>query len=136
MANTGHVWGSWNVIDAAIVLTQGGTVTDTSATIDLGTASGCEISIDTDYSAHALATAGLGIYILRTVDDTDFEDIADNPWGFEMVHTNAGTNRRVFSVAPAMVSKFQLLQVWGNTTGSSVATTATAYRVADVPVAS
>ena len=136
MANTGHDWGSWTVIDAAIVLTTGGTVSDTSAVIDLDKLSGCEVSIDADYSNHAKATGGLEIKILRDIDGTDYEADADEPWGFEMPFVQSGTRRRTFNVDPGQVSKFKLLLKWLNTTADSNVTVATAYKKADVPVAS
>ena len=40
------------------------------------------------------------------------------------------------SVDPGMSSKIKLFLNWGNTTGSSVATVATSYRLADIPIAS
>ena len=133
MANTGHDWGAWATIDAAIVLTQAGTTTDTSAEIDLDGKSACEVSIDTDYSNDAKATAGLRVYLLRDVNGTDFEDSADLPWGFEMPFTQSGTNRRTFTVDPGLIGSFKIYLSWGNTTGGSVATTATMYRTADIP---
>ena len=136
MAETGYNWSSWTTLDAAIALTVGGTITDTSAEVDLDGKAACEVSIDTDYSDHAKATAGLTISILRTVDGTDWEDAADNPWSFEMPFTQNGTNRRVFAVDPKMIGSFKIQQDWGNTTASAVATTATKYRTATVPVAS
>ena len=135
MADTGYNWdASWTAIDAAIVLTQGGTTTDASATIDLDGKAACLISIDTDYSNHAKATAGLNIYITKETGDGSFESIADGAWGFEMAFTQAGTNRRVFFLSAAQFQKFQLYQSWGNTTGSSVATTRTDIKYATIPV--
>lgn len=136
MANTGHDWGAWATIDAAIVLTQGGTTTDTSAEIDLDIKSACEVSIDVDYSNHAKATGGLSVYVLRDVNGTDFEAIADLPWGFEMPFTQNSTNRRTFTVDPGSVGSFKIYLSWANSTGSSVATVAMMYRTADVPKAS
>ena len=136
MANTGHAWSAaWTTVDAAIVLTQGGDITDTSEEIDVGTKSGIEVSIDVDYSNDAKATGGLSVFILRDVNGTDFEDAADNPWGFEMPFTQNGNNRRTFTVDPASVGPFKILLSWANTTGSSVATVATMYRTADIPKA-
>jgi hypothetical protein len=137
MANTGHDWdAAWTTIDAVIALTQGGTTTDTSAAISLDGKSACEVSIDTDYSNHAKVTAGLRVYLLRDINGTDYEASGDNPWGFEMPFTQSGSNRRTFSVDPGMVGSFKILLDWGNTTANSVATTATSYRTASIPVAS
>lgn len=137
MANTGYDWdASWTVIDAAIVLTQGGTIVDTSDAVSLDGKAACEVSIDADYSNHAKATAGLRVYVLRDINGTDYEAVADLPWGFEMPFTQAGTNRRSFVVDPGKIGRFKLYLDWGNTTGSSAVTVATSYRCATVPVAS
>jgi hypothetical protein len=54
VADTGYNWdANWSVIDAAIALTQGGTIQDISAEIDLDGKAACLISFDTDYSNHA-----------------------------------------------------------------------------------
>jgi hypothetical protein len=136
MANTGHDWGSWVAVDAAITLTTGGTVQDTSAAQSNDIKSACEISIDADYSNHAKATGGLKIYIFRDVDGSDFEDFDDAGWSFEMPFTQNGTNRRTFSVPPDAVGDFKIGLEWLNTTGGSSVTVATGIRQADVPVAS
>ena len=137
MSETGYNWDAeWTLVDAAIALTTAGTVNDTSAAISLDGKAACEVSVDTDYSDHAKATAGLGIYILRDVNGTDYEGILDLPFGFEMPFTQNGTNRRTFSVNPGQVSSFKIYQAWGNTTANAVATTATYVRFATIPVAS
>jgi len=137
MADTGFNWeASWSAIDAAIALTQGGTTTDNSATIDLDGKAACLISVDTDYSNHAKATGGLSVFIVREVGDGNFEVEADNPWGFEMVFTQNATNRKVFFLDAAQWQKFQILLDWDNSTGSSVATTRTDIKYATIPVAS
>ena len=47
MADTGYNWeANWTVLDAAIVLTQGGTITDESAEIDCDGKAAILISID------------------------------------------------------------------------------------------
>ena len=138
MAGTGYDWdAAWTVDAAATVLTTGGTIVYTSASaISTDSKAACEVSIDADYSDHAKATAGLSVYVLRDINATDYEGILDLPWGFEMVFTRNATNRRTFSIDCSKVSSFKIYLVWGNTTGSSVATTATSYRFATVPVAS
>jgi hypothetical protein len=137
MADTGYNWdASWTAIDAAIVLTQGGATTDTSAEIDLDGKAACLISIDTDYSDHAKATGGLFVYLLRETGDDSDEAEADNPWGFEMPFTQNGTNRRVFPISAADFQKFKIHLDWDNSTGSSVATTRTDIKYATIPVAS
>ena len=137
MADTGYNWDAgWSVIDAAIVLTQGGTTDDTSAVIDCDGKAAVEISIDVDYSNHAKATAGLFVYVLRDIDGSDYEVEADGPWGFEMPFTQSGTHRRTFTVDCSQISEFKIYLDWDNSTGSSVATVATAKKYATIPVAS
>ena len=137
MADTGYNWdANWTVIDAAIVLTQGGTITDQSAEYDLDGKAACLISIDTDYSNHAKATAGLSISILRDIDDTVYESANGAAVKFEMPFTQAGTERKTFFLSAQQFQKFVLVQDWGNTTANSVATTATAIKYATIPVAS
>lgn len=118
------------------MLTQGGTVADTSAEISTDGKAGFEVSIDVDYSNHALSGTGLQVFILRDIDETVFEADGDGSFGFEMPFTQNGTHRRAFAVLPSEVSKFKILLKWSNATASSVATIATATRAATIPVAS
>jgi len=140
MADTGFNWdAAWTEIIAAKVLTQGGDTTYTSTAIDLDVKAACEISIDTDYSAHALSGTGLVVSILRECGTGDYEDPDGNtdlPWGFEMVHTNAGTNRKAFTLNAGQYSKFKIHLSWENATGSSVATTDIDIKYATIPAAS
>jgi len=137
MADTGFNWdAAWTPIDAAIALTVGGTIIDSSATIDLDGKAACLISIDTDYSDHAKATGGLFVFILRETGDGSFEAEADGPWGFEMPFTQNGTNRKVFFLSAAQYQKFKLHLDWDNTTASGVATTQTDIKYATIPIAS
>ena len=137
MSDTGYNWDdAWTVLDAAIALTQGGTTEDTSAEINCDGKAAIMFSIDTDYSDHAKATGGLFVYVLKDIDGTAFEVEADNPWGFEMVFTQNGTNRRAFALPCSSLTKIKLMLDWDNSTGSSVATTATAYKFATIPAAS
>ena len=133
---TGYDWDtSWVEIDPAIVLTQGGTVTDFSATQTLDVHSSCLISIDTDYSNHAKATGGLFIFIARETGAGAIEADVDLPWGFEMVFLQNLTIRRVFYLSGLQYNKFQIFQRWDNTTASSVATTQTHIKKSTVPIA-
>jgi len=137
MADTGYNWeANWTVIDAAIALTQGGTITDQSAEYDLDGKAACLISIDTDYSNHAKATAGLSISILRDVDDTVYESANGAAVKFEMPFTQNNTERKTIFLSAEQFQKFVLVQDWGNTTANAVATTATAIKYATIPVAS
>ena len=137
MADSGYNWETnWTVLDAAIVLTQGGTITDQSAEIDCDGKAAILFSIDTDYSNHAKATSGLKISIARDVDDTVYESANGYSFQFEMPFTQNSTERKTFALSCAQFQKIVLIQDWGNTTASSVATTATAYKFATIPVAS
>ena len=137
MANTGFSWDvGWTVIDAAITLTQGATITDQSAEIDCDGKAAIMISIDSDYSAHAKATAGLSITIKRDIDDTVYESDDGAALTFEMPFTQSDTERKSFALDVSKFQKIVLVQDWGNTTASSSVTTATAYKFATVPVAS
>ena len=119
MADTGYNWDlAWTVMNAAIVLTQGGTITHQSAEIDLDGKAACLISIDSDYSNHAKATAGLSISIARDVDDTVYESANGYAVKFEMPFTQAGTERKTFFLSAQQFQKFVLVQDWGNTTVS------------------
>lgn len=137
MADTGYNWDvDWTVLDAEIVLTVAGTITDQSAEIDCNGKAAILISIDTDYSDHAKATAGLKISILRDVDDTVYESANGASFFFEMPFTQNATERKTFALDCSQFQKIVLVQDWLNTTASAVATTATAYKFATVPVAS
>lgn len=137
MPNTGHDWDAdFTTIDAAVVLTTAGTVEHTSAVQDNDIKSGCIISIDTDYSAHAKATGGLEVYIFRHIGGAVYEDFDSGGFKFEMPFDESGTRRRAFAVGAAMTNKFKVGLKWLNTTGSAVATTKTAIMQADVPLAS
>jgi len=137
MADTGYNWdAAWTPIDAAIALTQAGTIFDESAEIDLDGKAACLISFDTDYSDHAKATAGLSISILRDIDDTVYESVNGAAVNFEMPFTQNDTERKTIFLSAQQFQKFIIRQDWGNTTGSSVATTATAIKYATIPVAS
>lgn len=133
MATISYDWDTdWTVIDAAIALTQGGTITDTSAEYDLDGKVACLISIDTDYSNHAKATAGLSISILRDVDDTVDESLLGASLTFEMPFTINTFERKTIFLSAEQFQKFKLRQDWGNTTAGAVATTATAIKYATI----
>lgn len=137
MADTGYNWdAAWTVLDAAIALTQGGTITDQSAEIDCDGKAAIMISVDTDYSNHAKATGGLQISVLRDVDDTVYESVNGASVLFEMPFTQNATERKAFALDCSKFQKIVLYQNWLNSTASSVATSATAYKFATIPVAS
>ena len=137
MADTGYNWeANWTVLDASTVLTVAGTITDQSAEIDCDGKAAIMISIDTDFSDHARLTGGLEISILRDIDDTVYESAKGAAVNFEMPFTQNSTERKTFVLSCAQFQKLVLVQDWLNTTASGVATTATAYKFATVPVAS
>ncbi len=137
MAETGYNWeDAWTVLDAAIALTVAGTIVDQSAEIDCDGKAAIMISIDTDYSDHVRATGGLEISILRDIDDTVYESLGGASINFEMPFTQNSTERKTFVLDVSQFQKIVLYQNWLNTTASAVATTATGYKFATVPVAS
>ena len=110
MADTGYNWdANWSVLDAAITLTQGGTITDQSDEI---------------------------ISILRDIDDTVYESAKGAAVSFEMPFTINATERKTISLDCSQFQKIVLVQDWGNTTGGAEVVTATAYKFATIPVAS
>jgi len=114
-------------------LTTGGTVTDTSAAIDLDVKESIEISIDADYSNHAKATGGLYVYILRDVNASDYEidpvtDSNSKPWGFEMAFSQNATIRKTFTLYGIDISRFKIFLHWANTTASSNVAIVTSYQ--------
>jgi len=127
---------NWTVLDAEIILTEGGAITDTSEEIDCDGKADILISIDTDYSNDVKATGGLVISVLRDVDDTVYESINGASVTFEMPFTQNDTERKTFALSCSQFQKIVLRQDWNNTTGGSVATTATAYKFATIPLAS
>ena len=137
MADTGFNWeANWTVLDAAIALTEGAAITDTSAEIDCDDKASIMISVDSDYSNHVKATGGLAITLLRDVDDTVYESVKGAAVTFEMPFTQNSTERKTVVIDVSKIQKFVLRQDWNNTTGSSVVTSATAYKFSTVPVAS
>ena len=137
MGDTGYNWANtWTVLDASMVLTTAGTITDTSSVIDCDNKAAIMISISSTYSNHAKATGGLVISILRNIDDTLYETPNGAAVSFEMPFTQNDTENKSISLDCSKFSKIKLRQDWNNTTSSSVATTATAYKFASIPVAS
>jgi len=136
MADTGYNWeANWTPLDAAIALTVAETITDLSDEIDCDGKASIMISVDTDYSDHAKATGGLVISILRDIDDTVYETIDAASISFEMPFNQNDTVRKAFSLNCSQFQKIKLQQDWNNTTASAVATTATAYKFATIPLA-
>jgi len=78
-----------------------------------------EISVTVVYGA--TATAGLIVYLLRDVDGTNYEAVADKPWGFEMERAVSATYRRVFAVSAGEMDNFKVHVT--NNSGASVTVT-------------
>lgn len=134
MGDTGYNFeNSWTTLQNGVTLTQGSTVEDISSAVSMDGKAAVEIAIKAVYSNHAMATAGLSVYIERDANDA-YEDDADGPFGFEMPFTQNGTHRRTILMGPA--SNYKVHLVWGNTTASSSVTVTTSYKRATVPVAS
>jgi len=79
---------------------------------------GTEVSIAAAYGA--TATVGLKVYVLREVDTTTYEAVADKPYGFEMPFTVSTTHRRGFWV-PHSFGAFKIRVE--NASGASVTVT-------------
>lgn len=136
MADTGYNWGAWTQCGVeAVVLTTAGTILEISDAIDLDGKAACEVSIEATYSNHAKATGGLEIGVLGECNAT-YQAQADIVAGFEMVFTQAATNRERISVDPQQYGTFKIMHDWNNTTASSNVTITTRYRTATIPVAS
>ena len=136
MGDTGYKKATWVTLQDAVTLTQGGTTENLSVALSLDVKSGCILSVDADYSNHAKATGGLFVYVCGDINGTDYEVEADNPWGFEMVFTQDGTNRRPFLIDGSAYDDCKVLLDWDNSTGSSAVTVTTKYKLITVPVAS
>jgi hypothetical protein len=79
-----------------------------------------EVSVTAAYGAGTVGASDCIVYLLRDVDGTNYEAIADGPWGFSLAKTASTTHRRTFTV-PASVGRFQILV--RNNTGVTVTAT-------------
>lgn len=91
---------------------------DTTAAIDNDTKLGTNVSVEIAYGG--TATEGVNVYLLRDVDGTNYEAVADGPWGFAMPYATSVTRRRTFWV-PGWISKFKVHLT--NDSGASVTAT-------------
>ncbi len=108
---------SWTTAINAASVTNGSSSTSSAISNDNKTAT--EISITVVYGA--TASQGLNVYILRDVDGTNFEAVADRPWGFVMEKAVSTTFRKTFTVSAYEASQFKVHVV--NNTGASVTVT-------------
>jgi hypothetical protein len=65
-----------------------------------------EVSVSIGYGA-TISGGAAKVYVLRDIDGTAYEAVADRPYGFDMPVTASTTHRRSFSV-PASVSRFKV----------------------------
>ncbi len=146
MASTGYDWGEWTELlsdspsenpDPFIVLTQGETTQDMSEIVDLDIKAACEVSIIATYSNDAQAAGtGLYVFLLRAVNNGDFENFDDGAFSFLMEFTQAGTRRKTISVSPADMGTYKLGFNWDNSTAGAAVTIQSYVRTADIPAAS
>lgn len=102
-------------INASAVANAGTAIT---AAISNDLKLGTEVSVEIAYGA--TASQGVKVYILRDVDGTNYEAVADGAWGFEMPKTTSTTHRRSFTVS-ADISRFKIHLT--NDSGASVTAT-------------
>jgi hypothetical protein len=109
MGSFGQDWTlTWTTtsINASTLSSGGGEATTAAISNDgkLDT----EVSITAAYASGTVGANDCIVYLLRDVDGTDYEVIADNPWGFAMAKTVSTTHRRTFTV-PASVGRFKIM---------------------------
>ncbi len=107
-------WASTSINASAVA--NAGTATTAAVSNDLKLDT--EVSIEAAYGG--TATEGIKVYILRDVDGTNYEAVADGPYGFEMPRTASTTHRRTLTV-PAAISNFKVHVT--NNSGASVTVT-------------
>lgn len=105
------------------------TSTATTAAISNDNKSETEVSVTIAYGG--TADEGVKVYILRDVDGTNYEAVADGPWGFMLPYTISTTHRRSFTVAGDRVSSFKVHVT--NDSGATVTATVR-YRQATTDV--
>lgn len=102
---------------AASTVTNGSTAT--TAAISQAAKTATEIAITIVYGG--TATAGAIIYLLRDVDGTNYEAVADVPYGFTMPYSASTTYRRAFAVQGTDASRFKVMV--SNPSGASITAT-------------
>lgn len=112
---------------------NGSTVTDgssaTTAAISNDGKSATEVSITVVYGG--TANEGIVAYVLRDTNGTNYESVADLPWGIALPADISTTFRRTFTVTADRVSNFKVHVT--NDSGASVTATVK-YRQAVVEV--
>lgn len=95
-------WSTTTDINSSAIADAGN---DTTEELSNDQKVGTEVSVTIAYGA--TATEGIKVYVLRDVDGTNFEAVADNPWGFEMPYGASTTHRKTFTV-PGDISDFKV----------------------------
>ncbi len=102
----------------------------TSSAIDNDNKACTEVSVSIAYGG--TATEGCKVYLLRDIDNTNFETTSDLPWGFQMPFATSVTRVRTFTVNGSMISKFKILV--SNASGATVTATVR-YKQATIDLA-
>lgn len=126
MATTNPNWDtSWTTTSiSAATITNGSS--STTAAISNDNKIATEISVTVTYGG--TASKGLEVYVLGDVDGTNYEAVADGPWGIEMKKSTSTTYRARFMVSALDYSSFKVHLV--NGTGASVTAVTVRYRQA------
>jgi hypothetical protein len=140
MANTGYKFEAWSEVQvggaSSVTLTTAGTVTAETAAISGDVKAATEVSLELVYSDHALATAGLKVYIAFATAN-GYETVAGGAIGRELLYQrNASDPPSCQRIMVPPCSSFKLLFVWGNTTGGSNVVVNVDKKSADIPAAS
>lgn len=103
---------TWTEETSAESITDGSGYTSAAISNDAQLAT--EISVEITYGA--TASEGAKVYVLRDGAD-QYEDVDDNPWGFEMPYSTSTAYQRTFTV-PASIGRFKIYV--GNDSGATV----------------
>lgn len=123
--NYPSVWTTDGTINN-VSITNGNTAT--SAAIDNNGYILTDISVTVTYGT--TANQGINIYVLSDIDGTNYQNVNDGPWGFQMAYSTSTTYHAQFTVLANMVQKFQILLQ--NNTGATVAACYVRYKQATI----
>lgn len=134
MADTGYNWGAWGFMQKS-----GGDWEDdsiASGAYETGDEVSCDglaaIEIGVEATAGGVPTAPMKVFILRTVDGTLFEDLADASTAFSFDLENGIAHMKAFPIDPGEFGSFKV-----SCGGADQAmTTSVTIRTATIPVAS
>ena len=114
---------SWSTtsINGSTLTASGGTAT--TAAISNDNKSLCAVSVTVTYGSGVTLTptVGLNVFMLRDLDGSNYEAIADNPWGFHIGFSQGGTWNQEFDVNCCMIGSFKIC-LYNNTDQSLTAT--------------